>query len=473
MLADSGLFFVYGAPDQLPEIAVALESELTFKYWIAIKTTPIENTGYGHKGLLLFCREDRFQINKVRIPHPRCKQCGKTLRDWGGKAHLMHPEGSAISDVWSDRSVDPHDPLPTVVLNRVSAMAGLSKDRRGVIISGQPAKHQSVKSKTAGFSSDADRIQKFDKVYQGDCIEIMRGFKSESVDLAFADPPYNLAKNYQVFSDDQTDSDYIDWCNAWLTEYVRVLKPGGSLFVLNLPKWANHHFVFLNTIARFHRWIAWDALSEPRGKLMPAHYALLHFVRNGRPVRENSNLRAAAPEYCVRATCVNQRIADKVDDTEPLGDIWSDVFRLKHKSARDSHPCQLPEKLMERIIKLATNPGDVVLDAFCGAGTTAVTAARLGRRYITIDINPDYVAMTNRKLKSLAAGDAPNRTFISRPRPAYSKKDLQMELKRIAMKLGRLPGEKEIERFSSYPMAAYKTTFPTLGKALKAAKLVT
>jgi len=117
--------------------------------------------------------------------------------------------------------------------------------------------------------------------------------------------------------------------------------------------------------------------------------------------------------------------------------------------------------------------GDVVLDAFCGAGTTAVTAARLGRRYITIDINPDYVAMTNRKLESLASGDVPGRTFISRPRPAYSKKDLQMELQRIAMKLGRLPGEKEIERFSSFPMAAYKMTFPTLGKALKAAKLVT
>ena len=473
LLAPSGLLFVFGAPGQLPAIAVALESQLTFKYWIAIKTESVEKKGHGHKGLLLFCREDKFQINKVRIPHPRCKQCKKTLRDWGGKSHLMHPDGSALSDVWSDIAIDPHDQLPAVVLNRVTAMAGLNKDRRGLIAFGEPAHGRIIKAHSASFSADPDKIQKFDKVYQGDCLEIMRGFKSESVDLAFADPPYNLAKNYQVISDDQKDSDYIDWCNGWLTEYVRVLKPGGSLFVLNLPKWASHHFVFLNTIARFHRWIAWDALSEPRGKLMPAHYALLHFVRNGRPVRENTNLSAAAHEYCVRATCVNQRNAGKIDDTVPLGDIWSDVFRLKHKSARDSHPCQLPEKLMERIIKLATNPGDVVLDAFCGAGTTAVTAARLGRRYITIDINPDYVAMTMRKLKSLAAGQLPDRRFVSRPRPAYSKKDLQMELQRIAMKLGRLPGEKEIERFSSFPMAAYRTTFPTLGKALKAAKLVT
>jgi site-specific DNA-methyltransferase (adenine-specific) len=206
---------------------------------------------------------------------------------------------------------------------------------------------------------------------------------------------------------------------------------------------------------------------------MPAHYALLHFVKAGGPVMENSTLRAGSPQFCVRATCVHQRKAEQIEDTEPLGDIWSDIFRLKHKSARDSHPCQLPEKLMERIITLSTKPGDVVLDAFCGAGTTAVTAAKIGRRYITIDINPDYVSVTRQKLKTISAGGEIRRHIVARPKPIYSKKELQLDLQRIALNLGRLPKEREIEKLSNYPLAAYKAMFPTLGKALKAAKLVT
>ena len=475
LVGETGLLFVYGKPEQLPAIAIALESVLTFKYWVAVKTASKGNWGHGHKGLLVFCRKDNFQINKIRISHPKCRACEKTLRDWGGKTHLMHPDGAALSDVWSDIAVDPDESMPSEILNRVSGLAGLSKSNRGLMVTGNAGKNESIRSTNNGFAMRSDAIQQIDKVYQGDCLDMMRSLKSESVDLAFADPPYNLAKNYRVFSDDQSESDYIDWCNAWLTEYVRVLKPGGSLFVLNLPRWANHHFVFLNRLARFRCWIVWDALSEPRGKLMPAHYALLHFVKNGRPPKENANMQSAAPDFCVRATCIGHR-KDEINDKEPLGDIRTDIFRLKHKSSRDVHPCQLPEKLMERIIMLSTVAGDVVLDAFCGAGTTAVTAARLGRRYITMDINPDYVSMTIAKLKTLLTGlpePIITRPLMPRPKPAYSKKELQLDLQRIALKLGRLPVENEIERFSNYPLIAYKTSFPNLSKALKAAKLVT
>jgi len=473
LLSDSGLLFVYGNPDQLPAIALALESQLTFKYWIALRTISEGKRGPGHKGLLLFSKGDKFPITKVRVPHPRCRACGKTLRDWGGKSHLMHPDGAALSDVWDDLAVDPGETLPVKVLKRVASLAGLSKKQRGLIFSRKVTETKPHRPASYGYSACTKKLPESNMVYQGDCIEIMRNFRSESVDLAFADPPYNLAKNYQVISDDQSDSDYIDWCNSWLTEYVRVLKPGGALFVLNLPKWANHHFMFLNRIARFHRWIVWDALSEPRGKLMPAHYALLQFVKAGGPIVENSTLRAGSPEFCVRASCINHRRAADIEDTEQLGDVWSDVFRLKHKSSRDSHPCQLPEKLMERIINLSTKSGDIVLDAFCGAGTTAVTAARLGRRYITIDINPDYVAMAKQKLNAVGSGAEIRRSVAPRPKPVYSKKELQLDLQRIALKLGRLPKEGEIDRLSNYPLAAYKEQFPTLSKALKAAKLVT
>lgn len=91
--------------------------------------------------------------------------------------------------------------------------------------------------------------------------------------------------------------------------------------------------------------------------------------------------------YCLRDSCIRKRKAESVDDKMPLTDIWWDIHRIKHRRDRDSHPCQLPDALMERIIRLSTNEGDVVLDALCGAGTTPVAAVKLGRCYVAIDID--------------------------------------------------------------------------------------
>src|SRR5438093_132907 len=118
-----------------------------------------------------------------------------------------------------------------------------------------------------------------DKVYQGDCIEVMDQLIASHgpcVDVVFADPPYNLEKSYKGYEDDRKDKEYIQWCNEWLLRCVQFLKPHGTLFVLNLPKWTTHHAVFLNSHLHFQNWIVWDALSDPRGKIMPAHYGLLH-----------------------------------------------------------------------------------------------------------------------------------------------------------------------------------------------------
>src|SRR6185295_17223940 len=92
-----------------------------------------------------------------------------------------------------------------------------------------------------------------------------------------------------------------------------------------------------------------------------------------------------APDHCRRAKCRKQRGAG--EPTE-LTDVWFDVPRIKHKRDRDAHPCQLPEKLMERILQLATNPGDLVFDPFCGAGTTALVAKKLGRQFVVTDVDP-------------------------------------------------------------------------------------
>lgn len=313
----------------------------------------------------------------------------------------------------------------------------------------------------------------WDVVLSGDALEILKQYPNNSVDLVFADPPYNLEKSYNVYDDELGKEAYLDLCNKWLKEYIRILKPTGSLFVLNLPHWSMYHAVFLNQYLYFQNWIVWDALSEPRGKLMPAHYGLLFYTKH--PTDFNyyfDELRDIdSREYCLRASCIRRRKLAGVDKKETLSDIWSDIHRIKHRRDRDYHPCQLPDSLLERIIKLTTREGDIVLDALAGTGTTAVVASQLGRRYVAIDIDDVYVQITKDKINQVRKSGHVKRESIHRAKGKYSKKALQIELQRIASELGRAPTKNDVEKMSSYGVEAFIETFPTWGKALKAAKL--
>ncbi len=94
-----------------------------------------------------------------------------------------------------------------------------------------------------------------------------------------------------------------------------------------------------------------------------------------------------------------------VDKLHPFGplvaDVWTDIHRIKHNKKRDPHPCQLPIHLLDRLILLSTDEGDIVLDPFSGTGTTAISAKRLGRKYIGFELDKEYVEISNRKLEAI------------------------------------------------------------------------
>lgn len=308
---------------------------------------------------------------------------------------------------------------------------------------------------------------KTDYVHLGDCVAYLRQIQAEHpggvFDLAFADPPYNLRKLYDQYDDTLAEQAYLDWCNAWLDGMAQTLKPGGSLFVLNLPKWAIHHAAFLNDRLDFRHWIVWDALSDPRGKLMPAHYALLYYTKPGAPPVFHLTT-TDAPHYCRRAACIHQRKARGDDAQVELTDVWFDVHRVKHKRDRDAHPCQLPAKLLERILRMTTNPGDLIFDPFCGAGTTALAAQRLGRRFVVVDVDPNYVRITNAKL---AAPDT-ERQSVPKPKRVASKREIELYLQDLTRRLGRLPAEAEID---AAMLTKIDAIYPNRGAALKRAKV--
>ena len=238
------------------------------------------------------------------------------------------------------------------------------------------------------------------QIIHGDCLEVMRHIPSDSVDITFADPPFNLKKKYNTYEDHRDEDAYLDWCREWLFEMVRITKPSGSIFVHNIPKWLTHYAGFLNEFATFRHWIAWDAPTAPMGKtLQPSHYGILFYAKNP---KENKFYEIRYPhKRCRKCGYLLKDYGGKKKILHPFGplvsDTWSDIHRIRHNKHRDAHPCQLPVHLLERLILMSTDEGDVILDTFIGTGTTAVAAARLGRNVIGIDVDSEYVDITRRK----------------------------------------------------------------------------
>ena len=101
-------------------------------------------------------------------------------------------------------------------------------------------------------------MEKFiNKIIHGNCIEVMQDIPSNSINVTFADPPFNLKKKYGTYKDEKDTDDYLSWCRQWILEMVRITKPSGSIFVHNIPKWLLHYAGFLNEVADFRHWIAW------------------------------------------------------------------------------------------------------------------------------------------------------------------------------------------------------------------------
>lgn len=513
-LTIGGLLFIYGAPHRLPEYSALLDRlggddwKLEFKYWIGVQLHVDPNRHRmraSHTGILLYQKTSTtgvtaFNIdNSIRIPYSHCTACGKNTRDWGGKTHLLNPEGSAPSDVWTDLKPRPlaGNRMPGDLFQRVSALAAGAGERIAHVIEPQPI--DLVRSERTLVVSQVETEQKelleptalpLDSVIEADCVSFMEGLLPEhennAFDLIFADPPYNLDKMYKNYRDAHAAEQYLEWCDRWLTLCARLLKPGGSLFVVNLPKWSLHHARTLDRTLNFKHWIVWQALAEPRGKLLPAHYSLLYYVKPGeRPVMNYSDSAGGrvlgpidSPEYCLRDTCLRKRKGNGDDKKVPLTDVWWDIFRIRHKRDRDYHPCQLPERLLERILMLSSHPGQVVFDPLGGVGTTAVVAKRLGRHYISTDIDPAYVNITRTKLAQmelnmLQSGECVvPRESIRRETRTVTKKHIESVVQQLALDLGRMPEMEDVQKADPQLYDNIHKIYDNPRKALSAARIV-
>ncbi len=230
-------------------------------------------------------------------------------------------------------------------------------------------------------------------LYEADCRQVLPYIQSGIVDTVFADPPFNLKKKYgRKVSDDMTDADYLAWCKGWLKECLRALKDGGSLFLYNLPKWNVLLGTFLYEEGMdFRHWIAVEHKSSYpiTGRLYPAHYSLLYYSK-GKPARFH---RIRTPiETCRHCGGEIRDYGGHRHAMNPNGvnlkDVWTDIPPVRHRRFKsDKRPANaLSTKILERVIEMSTDPGDLVLDPFGGSGTTYAVCESRHRHWIGIEI---------------------------------------------------------------------------------------
>jgi site-specific DNA-methyltransferase (adenine-specific) len=228
-------------------------------------------------------------------------------------------------------------------------------------------------------------------LYQGDCMDVMRSIETGSIDLIFADPPFNLKKIYgEHFKDDMASAEYVEWSRGWIKEGLRLLSPGGAFFLYNIPKWNILNAAYMTELGMdFRHWIAIDIkFGLPiQGKLYPSHYSLLYFT-NGKP---RTFLRPRLPiPICRHCGGDIKDYGGHRDKLHPEGinltDVWADIPPVRHRGTKNRAANELSEKLLGRILEIATDPGDRVFDPFGGAGTTYAVAERMHRQWIGCEL---------------------------------------------------------------------------------------
>ncbi len=252
-----------------------------------------------------------------------------------------------------------------------------------------------------------------DVVLGGDCVEVMRMMPDASIDLVFADPPYNLQLRGDLHRPDNSRVDAVDdhwdrfasfatydeFSRAWLSEARRVLKPDGAIWVIG-----SYHNVFRlgATLQDAGFWILNDVIwrkTNPmpnfRGKrLTNAHETLIWAAKSDQS-RYTFNYEAMK--------ALNEGVQMRSDWTIPL---CTGAERLKNADGDKAHPTQKPEALLHRVLVASTRPGDVVLDPFFGTGTTGAVAKRLGRRFIGIEREAEYRAVAEARITAVRPLDA-------------------------------------------------------------------
>jgi len=252
------------------------------------------------------------------------------------------------------------------------------------------------------------------EIVVGDCIKILGAVKQPQADLVFADPPFNIGYKYDCYEDRKAYDEYYAWTEKWMAACCAVLKPAGSFWVAIGDDYAAEVRLIARKLGLHPRnWVIWHYTfgQNAKRKFARSHTHLFYWTKDRCEFTFN-DMEVRIPS--ARQTTYADRRAN------PKGKIPDDVWSFSRVCGTFNervrwHPCQMPEKVLERIIRVSSNPGDLVVDPFSGSGTTCATAARMGRRYFGIDISEKYVTQSQKRIADTLAGKRPVTEIAENP----------------------------------------------------------
>jgi DNA modification methylase len=250
---------------------------------------------------------------------------------------------------------------------------------------------------------------KLNTIIQGDCIEELKKISDNSIDLIFADPPYNMQLENALYRpnntkvagvDDEWDkfdsfSEYDDFCTAWLKECRRVLKDTGTIWVIG-----SYHNIFRvgNIMLNLGYWILNDVTwykTNPMPNFMGTRFT------NATETLLWCSKRKENKKYTF-----NHKLMKKYNGGKQMTSVWQiglciGAERLKGTDGKKAHSTQKPEELLKRVILSTTKQGDLVLDPFFGTGTTGAVAKKLKRKFIGIEREPEYIKLAENRIAGI------------------------------------------------------------------------
>ncbi len=260
------------------------------------------------------------------------------------------------------------------------------------------------------------------KIYEKDCLAGMKELASGSVELAFADPPFNIGYDYDVYDDEKESEHYLEWSRQWIDGVYRALKPTGAFWLAIGDEYAAElKIIAQKTGFKCRSWVIWYYTFGVNCKLKfsRSHAHLFHFIKDPKEFTFN--------DMAIRVPSARQLVyADA--RANPVGRLPDDTWILRPQDVPDGfaatddtwyfprvagtfkeragfHGCQMPEQLLGRIIRCCSNPGELVLDPFSGSATTLVVAKKLDRQWIGFELSAAYVQHGQSRVDAARVGE--------------------------------------------------------------------
>lgn len=241
------------------------------------------------------------------------------------------------------------------------------------------------------------------EIWLGDALVWLRSLETASVDLVFADPPYNIKKaEWDTFESQQG---YVAWSLAWVEQAARVLKPTGTLYICGFSEILADLKLPASRFFEGCRWLIWHYKNKANlgtdwGR---SHESILHLRKSKEFTFNLDEVRIPYGNHTLKYPEHPQAVTSQYGNGVSRNDLWrphprgakpKDVLEIpttcNGMHEKTPHPTQKPEELLRKLVLAATNPGDLVIDPFLGSGTTAVVAEQLKRRWQGCDITPEY-----------------------------------------------------------------------------------